>query len=102
MQGNIIKYFLLWGMTYFVCSCAHYKDIPYFQNSAEYDGNMGAMHYDMTVKPKDKLTIFVLSGNDREAVAPFNIREYSPIEYENRRALVYSRNIPHQYLVEIL
>lgn len=54
-------------------SCVNVKSVPYFQNSAEFDGSKDAMLYDMKVKPKDKLTIFVFSGMDKEAVAPFNI-----------------------------
>ena len=69
MKINIyILFFLL------LTSCAHYKDIPYFQNAKEFDGSKSAMLYDMTIKPKDQLVIFVYSANDKEAVMPFNRR----------------------------
>ncbi len=29
----------------FFCSCAHYKDVPYFQNSDQFDGSKGAGLY---------------------------------------------------------
>ena len=56
-------------------SCSHYKDVPYFQNSAEYDGSGKGLLYDMTIKPKDQLSIFVYSGTDPDAVAVFNPRD---------------------------
>ena len=59
-----IKYCLALLAIIGICSCAHYKDVPYFQNATEFDGTKGARLYDLTVKPKDELTIFVFSGND--------------------------------------
>lgn len=59
--------------------CANYKDVPYFQNAAEFDGSQSAQLYDMTIKPKDLLTIFVYSGTDEAAVAQFNMRDPLPL-----------------------
>ena len=56
-----MKYFLVLIAFLGICSCANYKEVPYFQNSAEFDGSKGAMLYDMTIKPKDQLSIFVTS-----------------------------------------
>lgn len=56
----------------YLCSCAHYKDIPYFQNSAEFDGSKGPGLYDLKIKPKDKLSIFVTS-TPPEASEQFNM-----------------------------
>ena len=64
-------------------SCASVKDVPYFQNSTEFDGSKGATLYDMTIKPKDRLTIIVYSANDNKAVLPFNMEEPSPIKSPN-------------------
>ena len=58
---GISKYFLVLIAFLGICSCANYKEVPYFQNSAEFDGTKGAMLYDMTIKPKDQLSIFVTS-----------------------------------------
>ena len=86
-------------------SCAQYKDVPYFQNSAEFDGSKGAQLYDMTIKPKDRLVIFVYSGTDKEAVAPFNLRDPQPIDMADARTggvrMQQSRSGRiHRYLVE--
>lgn len=102
MRGRFILFVLVWLTMSFVCSCAHYKDIPYFQNADTFDGSKGARLYDMTVKPKDKLTIFVFSGNDKEAVAPFNIRDPREVEYEKGviRVSEAQRGQIHHYLVD--
>ena len=81
-------------------SCAHYKDIPYLQNSAEYDGSQGAQLYDMTIKPKDLLTIFVFSGTDIESVAKFNMRDISLLNMETRRVRTQAGHPVHHYLVD--
>lgn len=91
----------------FLCvlvSCSNYKDIPYFQNSDEFDGSTGAMLYDITIKPKDMLTIFVNSTDD-DAVAQFNIRDPRPIEEDDVaegqvRTSRSSRGQIHHYLVD--
>jgi len=76
-----MKHFVLLLMICLILgSCAHYKEIPYFQNSADFDGSTGAQLYDMTIKPKDQLTIFVYSGTDPDAVAMFNLRDPRPVE----------------------
>ena len=66
--GGSLLLFLLFLLT----SCAHYKDIPYFQNATEYDGTGKEFLYDITIKPKDQLSIFVFSGTDEKAVVQFN------------------------------
>ena len=81
-------------------SCANYKDIPYFQNSAEYDGSQGAQLYDMTIKPKDQLTVFVFSGTDKEAVAQFNMRDITVLEPNSRRLNTRGGHPVHRYLVD--
>ena len=95
----MMRYLLLIAMIG-LCSCSNYKDIPYFQNSAEFDGSKGAMLYDMKVKPKDQLAIFVSSGQSKEAASLFNMRE--PVEIDlNSRSLAQSRNsVFHHYLVD--
>ena len=74
------KSFILFSLLTLLFSCAHYKDIPYFQNAKEFDGSKSAMLYDMTIKPKDQLVIFVYSANDKEAVMPFNRRRRSALD----------------------
>jgi polysaccharide export outer membrane protein len=62
------------------------------------------MLYDMTIKPKDQLVIFVYSANDKEAVMPFNRREPAIIGDVNPRTggipVGQSRGQVHYYLVE--
>jgi len=81
---KLAKYSLLM-LAFFLVGCANYKDVPYFQNSAQYDGSQGAQLYDMTIKPKDQLTIFVFSGTNADAVDIFNPRDPRPLEMNNMR-----------------
>ncbi len=91
--------FLLLSLLLFV-SCSNYKDIPYFQNAQEFKDNGTVALYDMTIKPKDQLSIFVFSGANKEAVARFNMREPSPMQINTKR--INSRAYPriHHYLVD--
>ena len=79
------KVIIVLAVASILASCANYKDVPYFQNVADYDGSRGAMLYDMTIKPKDMLTIFVFSGTDPNAVSMFNPRDPVPIDISERR-----------------
>ena len=91
-----------------MCSCAHYKDIPYFQNSEEYDSSKETTPHELTIKPKDQLMIFVFSGSDQEAVSQFNIVEPRPLGYGygekstgNDDKYILSRGtVRHRYLVD--
>ena len=97
----LIKYSLVLMVLLYFSACAHYKDVPYFQNAAEFDGSKGARLYDLKVQPKDELVIFVFSGSDREAVAPFNMRDPREPEYENGQIKVVSPgNRIHRYLID--
>lgn len=60
------------------------------------------MLYDMTIKPKDRLTIFVFSGTNEEAVALLNPREPVPIDFSKRNGTIMreSTGQTHHYLVE--
>ena len=95
--------YLCLSLTLLLLSCASVKDVPYFQNSAEFDGSKGATLYDITIKPKDRLTIIVYSANDNMAVLPFNMREPSPIDPQDlstgQQRSVSNRQL-HHYLVE--
>ena len=81
-------------------ACAHYKDIPYFQNAAEYDGTGKEFLYDMTIKPKDLLTVFVYSGTDEAAVAQFNMRDLRAIDLNDKRITTSGGHPVHRYLVD--
>lgn len=84
-----------------ICSCVNYKTVPYFQNSDEFDGSKGPGHYDMRVQPKDELTIIVFSGNDNNAVAPFNLRDPREAQYTEKGQIkvINGRRI-HHYIVD--
>ena len=82
-----------------VISCANYKDIPYFQNVAEVDLSQSAHLYEMTIKPKDLLSIFVFSS-DAVAAAPFNITENAQIDNASTRNLQRQSVKLHQYMVD--
>ncbi len=71
---------------FLLVSCANYKNIPYFQNSTEFENSQGVQSYDMTIKPKDLLSIFVYSGTNPEAVSVFNLRDPRPININDTYA----------------
>ncbi|UKK47615.1 polysaccharide biosynthesis/export family protein [Prevotella sp. E9-3] len=98
----LMKYCVFIVPIFCICSCAHYKDVPYFQNSAEFDGSKGAMQYDLKIKPKDILTIYVFSGNDVKAVAPFNMLDSRVADFSQGIPRVSSSRIGqiHHYLVD--
>ena len=97
----LLKYCLALIVIVGLCSCTSYKSVPYFQNAAEFDGSTGARLYDMKVKPKDELSINVFSGNDREAVAPFNIRDPHDVTYRQGRIAANSgMGQIHYYIVD--
>ena len=77
-----MKKYLFLSLLFTLMSCTAYKDVPYFQNAATYDSSVSAGLPDITIKPKDMLTIFVTS-TDEEAVAQFNIRDPRPIDEES-------------------
>lgn len=87
-----MKYFFVLIAFLGICSCANYKEVPYFQNSAEFDGTKGAMLYDMTIKPKDQLSIFVTS-TPPEAAEIFKISRPAEIDIKN----VKNGGIPMNY-----
>ena len=79
------KLFYFYLMTFCIIllltGCANYKDVPYFQNSAEFDGSKGAMLYDMKIKPKDNLSIYVFCPTDPEAGSLFSVSNPPAIDY---------------------
>ena len=79
--------------------CKTVKDIPYFQNSAEYDGTGKGSLYDMKILPKDRLTIFVYSS-DPESVVQFNDREPRPLDNEPNPIMRDTHGQMRHYLVE--
>lgn len=98
MKGKLLLC-IAWMNVILMCSCAHYKDIPYFQNSETFSGEGKEFLYDMTIKPKDQLTIFVFSGSDKETVALFNMRVPREMDLETRMIPLYAKRI-HHYLVD--
>ena len=96
-MNNFIKIFFCAFCAFCVTGCKTIREIPYFQNSDDYQAAAPDHLYDMTIKPKDELFIFVNSAN-REAAAMFNILEPTPINDKTLRARG-SRNL-HSYIVE--
>ena len=95
MKQSIISFLL----TLSVISCANYKDIPYFQNAAEVDLSQSAHLYEMIIKPKDLLSIFVFSS-DALAAAPFNDLEPTPVNIYQKRIRSHQPQSLHQYMVD--
>ena len=104
MKRHFTTPFLVLFLLLSLCSCQTIKDIPYFQNSTEYDGTGKGYLYDMTIKPKDELVIFVYSSNP-EGVLQFNVFDPRPIDQRDRttngiRLQQTSYGEVHNYLVE--
>lgn len=70
MKNSIVLVLIL-----LLCSCAHYKDIPYFQNSRIADLRNSKQQFDLIIQPQDELNIFVDSPVNKELAASFNMRE---------------------------
>lgn len=80
-------------------SCANYKDVPYFQNSAEFDGSKGAMLYDMKIKPKDNLSIYVFCPTDPGAGSLFRVSNPPTIDYTQLPIRIGARSGLRRYYV---
>ena len=78
---GLMKKILIISLLFTLMSCTAYKNVAYFQNTDTYDNTIGGTLPDMTIKPKDMLTIFVTSSLP-EGVAQFNMREPRPIDEE--------------------
>jgi polysaccharide export outer membrane protein len=63
-----------------ITACNSYKNVPYFQNSKDFDGTQGALLYDLIIKQQDELNIFVYSPYNDELAATFNKRERSGLK----------------------
>ena len=103
-QHTFSRLLLLLLGTLLLGSCKTVKDIPYFQNASEYDGQGKAYLYDMTILPKDELVIFVSSSNP-ESVIQFNVRDPRPLDEMDRRygGIRIQESMSgqtHRYLVE--
>ena len=86
-------------LPFLLLSCGSYKEVPYIQNSAEFRYNDSIPPYDMTIKPKDELRIFVYSANGAAAAAQFNVSEPRPLDTKTLRVTSYSSR-SHFYLVD--
>ena len=81
----------------FLASCGSTKDIPYFQNSNQFDPEESKYLYDARIMPKDLLTITVSTVNP-EAAAPFNQTVPTPFNLNTRTS--YSQPALQNYLVD--
>ncbi len=88
-------------------SCANYKTVPYFQNAKDYVAAQESAQsasantlYDMTIKPKDQLNIFVFCAEDESISALFNSTEPGPMELNATRIPSYTTPRFHYYLVD--
>ena len=70
-----MKYSFVALLTLLLCSCANYKEVPYFQNSQTVDLSNSKQQYDLVIQPHDQLNIFVFSPLNEELAASFNKRE---------------------------
>ena len=86
-------------LPFLLLSCGSYKEVPYIQNSAEFRYNDSIPPYDMTIKPKDELRIFVYSANGAATAAQFNVTEPTPLNTKTLRVTSNSGS-HHFYLVD--
>lgn len=100
MNKVLLKYCFTIVAILCMCSCSHYKDIPYFQNAAEVDLSQSAYQYDLIIQPQDQLNIFVSSSSEKYAAA-FNKWERTGLEPGQRIGLAYSLNGFYRYLVDV-
>ena len=92
--------FLLLFLLFLLTSCAHYKDIPYFQNATEYDGTGKEFLYDLTLKPKDQLSIFIFCPTDPEAALQFKVINPSAIDYTKQPIQLRQSGQSRYFIVE--
>lgn len=71
----MMKYSLVVFLILLLCSCANYKEVPYFQNSGMVDLRNSKQQFDLIIQPQDELNIFVYSPLNKELAASFNMRE---------------------------
>lgn len=91
---SILSLFLL------LSSCASVKDVPYFQNSAEYDGTGKEFLYDMKIKVKDNLSIIVFCPSDEKAALQFRVINPTAIDYTKQPILVNQSGQIKYFIVE--
>ena len=99
MKLKSLKYCLFITAMIIMCSCAHYKDIPYFQNSETFSGEGKEFLYDMKIKPKDNLSIFVFCPADQESALQFCVMNPPAIDYTQRPIRVNARSGQSRYYV---
>ena len=71
----MMKYSLVVLLILLLCSCANYKEVPYFQNSQTVDLSTSKQQFDLIIQPHDELNIFVDSPLNKDLAALFNKRE---------------------------
>lgn len=95
----LLKYCLIIGILTIVCSCAHYKYVPYFQNSKEVDLSNSEYQFDLIIQPQDQLNIFVDSENKKLA-ASFNLRERVGVQANQKIGDAAQAGGFYRYLVD--
>lgn len=81
-------------------ACSHYKDIPYFQNASEVDLSNSAYLYDMKIKTKDQLSIYIFAGLNGEAASQFKTHIPPVIDFSKQPVSVRGSGISRAYIVE--
>ena len=96
MKQHIWTAFLLLTL----CSCANYKDVPYLQNSREFQSDASAGLYDMVIRPQDELNIFVFA-TDKKLAAQFNQRERTGLKAGQKIGQENNQGGFYYYLVDV-
>lgn len=102
MKDNVLMKYCFMAMTIlYCCSCAHYKDIPYFQNSRTVDLGNSKQQFDLIIQPQDELNIYVDSPLNKEMAASFNLRERVGLRAGQKIGSVQNQGGFYRYLVDL-
>lgn len=89
---------LLLLLSILLFSCASKKDVVYYQNSAELTNAQSSSSYEVTIQPDDLLSIIV-SAEDQEIAAPFNLKSVSMANANDLSAAIGKESM-QLYLVD--
>lgn len=100
MNKQLVNYCFAIVAMLFMCSCSHYKDIPYFQNSRSVDLSNSKQQFDLIIQPLDELNIFVDSPSNKELAASFNMRERVGLNAGQKIGFEQNQSGFYRYLVD--
>lgn len=101
MNKVLMNYSLAIVTILYMCSCSHYKEIPYFQNARTVDLSESKQQFDLIIQPQDQLNIFVSSSINEEFAATFNIPERTSLTADQKIGIANNQGGFYRYLVDV-